>query len=81
MTIIGPVVGGPEGTDAYEAPNGVESVLPGMPDDAGSRDPSAATIGGAVANAMAQMQEMHADAVQPMGSGMGDPIALPPLSY
>jgi hypothetical protein len=41
----------------YEAPDGVESTIPGAPDDAGSRDPSATTIAGAVANAYAQMRE------------------------
>jgi hypothetical protein len=63
--------------DAYEAPNGMESVLPGITDDAGSRDPSATTIGGAVANAMAQMREMQADTMLGLGTYVGDPINLP----
>ena len=67
--------------DAYEAPNGVEAVLPGVTDDAGSRDPSATTIAGAVANAMANMRELESDAVSPIGSDMCDPVDLPPNVY
>ena len=67
--------------DAYEAPNGVESVLPGVVDDAGSRDPSATTVGGAVANAMAQMREMQGDGESPQGGYIGDLIDLPPRGY
>lgn len=67
--------------DAYEAPNGVESVLPGTVDDVGSRDPSATTVGGAVSNAMGQMAEMQSDAVSPAGSWVGDLIDLPPNDY
>ena len=66
--------------DAYEAPNGVESVLPGVADDLGSRDPSATTVGGANANAMAQQAEMATDVVG-LGSHIGDLINLPPNVY
>ena len=64
-----------------EAPNGVDGALPGVPVDAGSRDPSATTVGGAVANAAAQMAEMQSDAVSPAGSWIGDLIDLPPNIY
>jgi hypothetical protein len=67
--------------DAYEAPNGMQSVLPGVADDAGSRDPSATTAGGAVSNAMAQMREMQSDAMQPAGTYLGDTIDLPSRGY
>jgi hypothetical protein len=67
--------------DAYEAPNGVEAVLPGVVDDAGSRDPSATSVGGAVANAMAQMAEMRSDAETPAGTWIGDLIDLPSKDY
>jgi hypothetical protein len=70
---------GPPG--GYEAPNGMESVLPGMPDDVGSRDPSATTVGGAVSNAMAQMREMQSDTLLGEGMYMGDPIDLPSRGY
>lgn len=65
----------------YEAPNGVQSVLPGVADDAGSRDPSATSVGGAVSNAMAQMAEMQGDALQPAGTYLGDTIDLPGRGY
>lgn len=78
---IGPMQGAADVPDAYEAPNGVEAVLPGVADDAGSRDPSATTIAGSVANAMKQMTELRSDAESPMGSAVGDPIALPPDTY
>jgi hypothetical protein len=66
---------------ASEAPNGVDSVLPGVVDDAGSRDPSATTVGGAMSNAAAQMAEMRGDAESPAGSYVGDQINLPPNIY
>lgn len=60
----------------YEAPNGVE-VMAGVPVDAGSIDPSSTTMGGAVANAMAQQAEMASDALG-LGSHIGDLVNLPP---
>jgi hypothetical protein len=75
---VGPVEVGP---DAYEAPNGMEAVVPGMPDDAGSRDPSATSVGGAMSNAAAQMAEMRADGESPAGSHVGDPLSLPSNVY
>jgi hypothetical protein len=60
----------------YEAPDGVESTIPGAPDDAGSRDPSATTIAGAVANAYAQMREYEADTHGP-GTSIGDDVPMP----
>jgi hypothetical protein len=74
------VTTGPGYTDpnpgGYEAPDGVEATIPGAPDDAGSRDPSAATIPGAVANAYAQMRELEASTHGP-GSSIGDEINRP----
>jgi hypothetical protein len=64
-----------------ESPNGVDAVLPGGPDDAGSRDPSSTTVAGAVANADANMAEMESDAVSPAGSAVGDPLDLPSKDY
>jgi hypothetical protein len=60
----------------YEAPDGVESTIPGAPDDAGSRDPSSTTIAGAVQNAYAQMREYEASTHGP-GSSIGDELTLP----
>jgi hypothetical protein len=60
----------------YEAPDGVEATIPGAPDDAGSRDPSATTIAGAVANAYAQMREQEAATHGP-GSSIGDDVPMP----
>ena len=68
-------------SSASEAPNGVDSVLPGVADDAGSRDRSATTVSGAVSNAMAQMAEMRTDGESPAGSYIGDQIDLPPNIY
>jgi hypothetical protein len=59
----------------------IESVLPGVSDDAGSRDPAASTVAGSVANAMAQMDELRGDAESPAGSYVGDQIDLPPNVY
>jgi len=64
-----------------EAANGVDSVLPGVADDAGSRDPSATTVAGAMSNAAAQMAEMRGDAESPAGSYVGDQITLRPNTY
>ena len=66
---------------ATEAPNGVDSVLPGLVGDAGNIDPSATSVGGAVSNAMSQMREMQSDAVSPAGSWIGDLIDLPSKGY
>ena len=63
----------------YEAPNGVEGALPGVADDAGSRDPSSTTVDGAVSNAMAQCAEMAGD-IGAQGAYVGDLINLPALS-
>lgn len=62
--------------DRYEAANGVEAAAPGMPDDAGSRDPSATTVADAVANAMAYHLEIGSDALG-LGSSIGDLVNLP----
>ncbi len=62
--------------DAYEAPNGMEAVLPGQADTPGSRDPSATTPAGAVANSMAQWQELEAT-THGQGSQVGYPVNLP----
>lgn len=62
--------------DRYEAANGVEAGMPGMADDAGSRDPSATSVAGAVANAMAYHMEIGSDALG-LGSSIGDLINLP----
>jgi hypothetical protein len=67
--------------DPDEGPRGVNSVLPGVMADAGSRDPSSTSVAGAVANAMANMDEMQSDAVSPIGSPLGDPIDLPDRGY
>jgi hypothetical protein len=72
-------VGPYDAPDRYEAPNGVE-VMAGVADDAGSRDPSSTTVGGAVAGAMAQQAEIASDTLG-MGSHVGDLVDLPPLSY
>jgi hypothetical protein len=62
----------------YEAPDGVEATIPGAPDDAGSRDPSATTIAGAVANAYAQMREQEAAPTAPApASAMTSPCPAP----
>jgi hypothetical protein len=69
---VGP--GNEDAPDTYEAPNGVE-VIPGVPDDAGSRDPSSTTVSGAVSNAAANAAEMESD----VGTGhIGDEINPPP---
>jgi len=81
MANPGPPVPHTGASFASEAPNGVDSVLPGVADDAGSRDPSATTVSGAVSNAMAQMAEMRTDGESPQGSHVGDPIDLPPNVY
>lgn len=72
---VGP--GNEDAPDTYEAPNGVE-VIPGVPDDAGSRDPSSTTVSGAVSNATAQMRELESDVVT---DHIGDEINLPPNLY
>ena len=59
----------------YEAPDGVESTLPGA-DEAALRDPSATTVAGAVANAYAQMGQLEAT-THGQGSQIGVPITLP----
>ena len=71
----------PHTAPSSEAPNGVDSVLPGVAADDGSRDPSATSVGGAVSNAMAQMRETQSDAVSPAGSWIGDLINLPSKDY
>jgi hypothetical protein len=67
--------------DPDESPRGVNSVLPGVMADAGSRDPASTTVAGSIAAAMANMAEMQSDAVSPIGSPLGDPIDLPSLPY
>lgn len=67
--------------DPARSPNGMNSVPPGVASDDGSRDPSATTVAGAMANASAQMAEMQSDAVTPAGSWIGDMIDLPPKNY
>lgn len=64
---------------AYTAPNGVTTV-PGVPDDAGSRDPSATSPGAAVDKAMAQSAAMESDTFG-QGTYVGDLIDLPPNTY
>lgn len=66
-----------EAQEGYEAPNGV-AVMAGIDDDAGSRDPSSTTVGGAVSNAYAQMAELASDTLT---DHIGDLVNLPPLSY
>jgi CRISPR/Cas system CSM-associated protein Csm4 (group 5 of RAMP superfamily) len=66
-----------EAQEGYEAPNGV-SVMAGVADDAGSRDPSSTTISGAVSNAMAQMSEIASDTLT---DHVGDLVNLPTRSY
>lgn len=63
----------------YTAPNGV-TTIPGVPDDAGSRDPSSTTVSGAVDNAMAQSAEMESDTFG-QGTYVGDLVNLPPNTY
>jgi hypothetical protein len=74
---VGPDQGMPDFPDRYEAPNGVE-VIDGVADDAGSRDPSATSVAGAVSNAYAQMVELESDVNT---DHIGDLIDLPPLNY
>jgi hypothetical protein len=71
---VGPMEDSP---DAYEAPNGMESAMPGMVSDAGSCDPSATSVAGAMSNATAQMQEMQVG-LEIQGGSVGDLIDLPP---
>jgi hypothetical protein len=59
----------------YEAPNGVESTIPSANVEA-LRDPSAATIPEAVANAYAQSAAVEST-THGHGSIIGAPIALP----
>ena len=63
-----------------ESPNGV-APPPGVTLDAGSRDPSATSVAGAIANAYANMAEMETDSVSPAGSPVGDRIELPDKGY
>ena len=74
---VGPVQGPADVPDAFEAPNGVEAATPNIPDDAGSRDPTSATVAGAVANAFAQAAWFSND-LEAAGSSVGHEVALPP---
>jgi hypothetical protein len=59
----------------YEAPDGVESSLPGA-DVTALQDPSSTTVAGAVSNAIAQT-DAYAQTTLGQGSTIGTPINLP----
>jgi hypothetical protein len=60
----------------YVAADGAKVTIPGVADDAGSRDTSATTPAGAQANALERMRELEADTLTPT---IGDPVPLPPV--
>ncbi len=62
--------------DVYEAANGVEAATPGMPDDAGSRDPSSTTVAGSVTAGLAQ-SDWHFQNIAAQGDAPGHEITLP----